>query len=308
HFFAFFCLSTTNPIPSSMEKTLVPAPAAQFPGSFAAVLRQDHRKYAEIRTFRSIFHTYFLDGWDDISLWKSAFVEFMGSTSLCYTSAMIDSTLKSFDTPQVAAYVAVSNIFLLTLFIYALAPASGGHINPIITFATVCAGLTGFSRGVLYMVAQTIGAALAGGLIRGSLGLNLTRANAGGGCLLDSSIIPVGQAYLIESVLSFVLLLLSFGVGLDPRQGKVFGPKLGPFLTACSLGLVSFSSVGLAPGYPGAGLNPARCFSFAVARGTFQNQWIWWFGPVSGALVHSVVYHIVPPYHLERRKENLAQG
>ncbi len=65
---------------------------------------------------------------------------------------------------------------------------------------------------------------------------------------------------------------LSFGVGLDPRQHQVFGPKLGPFLTACVLGLVSFSSVGLATGYPGAGLNPARCFSTAVARGEFKRK------------------------------------
>jgi glycerol uptake facilitator-like aquaporin len=64
----------------------------------------------------------------------------------------------------------VTNTVLLALFIYALAPASGGHINPLITFTTMTAGLTGFSRGVLYLVAQTIGGALAGGLVRGSFG------------------------------------------------------------------------------------------------------------------------------------------
>jgi hypothetical protein len=65
---------------------------------------------------------------------------------------------------------------------------------------------------------------------------------------------------------------LAFGVGLDPRQGLLFGPKLGPFLTACVLGLMTFASVGLAPGYPGAGMNPARCFAFAVARGEFSRK------------------------------------
>lgn len=40
-------------------------------------------------------------------------------------------------------------------------------------------------------------------------------------------------------------------------------------MVGCTLGLVSFSSINLAPGYPGAGLNPARCFAFAVARGSF---------------------------------------
>jgi hypothetical protein len=63
---------------------------------------------------------------------------------------------------------------------------------------------------------------------------------------------------------------LSFGVGLDPRQAALFGPKLGPLLVGCILGIVSFASVGLAEGYPGLGANPARCFSYAVARGNFQ--------------------------------------
>lgn len=65
---------------------------------------------------------------------------------------------------------------------------------------------------------------------------------------------------------------LAFGVGLDPRQGLLFGPKLGPFLTACVLGLMTFATVGLAPGYPGASMNPVRCFAFAVARGDFQRK------------------------------------
>lgn len=59
---------------------------------------------------------------------------------------------------------------------------------------------------------------------------------------------------------------------MDPRQGLLFGPKFGPFLTACVLGLMTFASVGLAPGYPGAGMNPARCFAFAVARGEFERK------------------------------------
>jgi glycerol uptake facilitator-like aquaporin len=126
----------------------------------------------------------------------------------------------------------------------------------------------------------------------------------GGGCLLDPTVISLSQAYLIESVLSFTLAFLSFGVGLDPRQAQVFGPMLGPFLTSCALALISFSSIGLGEGYPGAGLNPTRCFSFAVARGDFNYQWVWWIGPLTGGLAHSVVYHLVPPYHREIMLEN----
>ena len=88
---------------------------------------------------------------------------------------MIHTTLGTFNTPQVAAYVGVTNVFLITISIYSMAVASGGHVNPFITFCTVTTGLTGFSRGVLYLTGQTAGAALAGGLIRGSFGKDLTK-------------------------------------------------------------------------------------------------------------------------------------
>lgn len=97
---------------------------------------------------------------------------------LCYISALIDTTIGNFKTAQAAAYVGVTNIFLISLFIYALAPSSGGHVNPLITFTTVTTGLTAFSRGILYMIGQTAGAALAGGLIRGSFGHDLTVLSA----------------------------------------------------------------------------------------------------------------------------------
>lgn len=93
---------------------------------------------------------------------------------------------------------------------------------------------------------------------------------------------------------------------------------------------MTFASVGLAPGYPGAGMNPARCFAFAVARGEFRrkfepfhifqmphesmrnlsvadvdkiDQWIWWVGPLAGSLLLTAVYYIAPPYHREKRHD-----
>ncbi|KAM3075009.1 hypothetical protein ACMFMF_005692 [Clarireedia jacksonii] len=162
-------LANDSNSPMETETLLVPAAPAQFPGSFAPDLRDAHQAVARVAGWKRI-RVYFTDGWDDVQLWKSAFIEFVGSTCLCYLSAMITITIINSNTTQVAAYVGITNIFLLWLFISALAPASGGHINPIITFATLLAGLTGFPRAVLYLIGQIAGAALAGGLIRGSLG------------------------------------------------------------------------------------------------------------------------------------------
>ena len=74
---------------------------------------------------------------------------------------------------------------------------------------------------------------------------------------------------------------------------------MGPLAVGCSLGVVSFASAGLVPGYNGAGLNPARCFAFAVARGEggFRDQWIWWVGGAIGGILLKGVMSVAPPYH-----------
>jgi glycerol uptake facilitator-like aquaporin len=48
---------------------------------------------------------------------------------------------------QFAAYVGIFNAVFLTIFIYATATATGGHVNPMITFTTVLCGLTPVPRG-----------------------------------------------------------------------------------------------------------------------------------------------------------------
>ena len=60
---------------------------------------------------------------------RHKFVEMFASFLLCYLSGMIDTTITNFGTPQGAAYAGVTNIFLLTLFIIAFAPGSGGQLK-----------------------------------------------------------------------------------------------------------------------------------------------------------------------------------
>lgn len=65
-------LGTMEPVAPAEPITVVTSPAAQFLGSFAADLRQDHRKPAVKRDIKSIVQHYFTEGWDEISIWKSA--------------------------------------------------------------------------------------------------------------------------------------------------------------------------------------------------------------------------------------------
>ena len=168
------------------------------------------------------------------------------------------------------------------------------------------------------MIGQLIGAALAGGVLRGCFGAERAIIWKGGGCFRDTGTVTAGQALLVETMSSFALLTLAFGLALDPRQQKLFGPLLGPLAVGCALGLVSFASAGLVEGYTGASMNPTRCFAFAVARHNFTgmnarmimrmkcwliyivfiaDQWIWWVGPFCGAILLGLCYQVAPPYH-----------
>lgn len=166
----------------SVNTELVPAPAANFKGSFAPAGRKGAQLLRWKHGRRNVVYEYFTRGWNHLSIWKSAFIEMVATMSLCYLSALISVTLANMQTSQLSAYVGITNIFLLSLFIYACAPASGGHVNPTITFATMTTGLIEFPRAILYLCAQTIGGGIAGGLIRGSFGVAMT--NKYGSCVL----------------------------------------------------------------------------------------------------------------------------
>ncbi|KAK8039968.1 aquaporin- Major intrinsic protein family [Apiospora rasikravindrae] len=200
--------------------------------------------------------SYFTDGWTEPYLWKAAIVEGVASFSTTYLGAQFGGTLAnaSFSSSPASplgagAVVGVWTAVMLSTLILATAPATGGHINPMITWTTMLCGLCPVPRALLYMVAQTAGAALAGGILVGSWG----SAKAA--------------------------RYLSFGVGLDPRQAQMYGPALGPILVGLCFGMVNFVTTGTAPGYSGATMNPARCFGMAVASGDWSKQWVWWVAP-----------------------------
>ncbi|CAM1510683.1 Fc.00g010180.m01.CDS01 [Cosmosporella sp. VM-42] len=266
---------------------------AAFDGSFAPGTRPTTRRVVPWYKDRD----YFFGCWLLPAVWKSAFIEGVATCCLVYVSGQITATLLSYETPQLGAYIGISNIVLLSTFIYATAAPSGGHINPLITFSAIFAGICPLSRGILYLCFQTIGAALGGGILAGVWGHERAISVHGGGCFFDSSQISTGQVFLNEVFASFVLLYLSYGVGLDPRQAILFGPRLGPLLVGTSLGLVTFATSGIAPGYAGAQMNPARCFAYGIARRNMSDQWIWWFGPAAAALLLAVMYNIAPLNH-----------
>lgn len=143
----------------------------------------------------------------------------------------------------------ITNWLFLTLLIFSFSSVSGAHLNPLITLATFFARLISIPRMVLYLAGQILGGTLAGLMLRTSFG---SRNFVVGGCDIDTSLVPTGEAFVLEFICCLTLLFLSFGVGLDPRQSKVYGTALSPWLVGLSLGVVSWASAFTRSGYGGA--------------------------------------------------------
>ncbi|PTD07388.1 hypothetical protein FCULG_00005473 [Fusarium culmorum] len=231
----------------------------------------------------------------DLRTLLSVFVTIWASSSPDVIPAQPTRQLGNFDN---AAFIGplvggIINVILITLFITCFGAVSGAHFNPLITFATFCARLCSLPRMILYIPAQVGGAALAGLLVRASWGGRDFKA---GGCWLFTEVVPAREAFVIELVFSTVLLFLAFGVGLDPRQAKIIGPALGPFLVGLSVGTMSFGSAFTRYGYGGAGMNPARCMGAFVGSRFPSWHWIHWVANFIACIAHGICYYFIPPW------------
>lgn len=147
----------------------------------------------------------------------------------------------------------ITNVLLIPLLIYTFSPSSGGHISPTITLATFFARMISFPRMVLYLGGQTFGGALAGFAMRTAYG---SREFTVGGCYVDTEMVPVKDALVIEFMSCLVLVYVAFGVALDPRQASLFGHAASPWLVGLVLGIVSWGSAFTREGYIGASKSP----------------------------------------------------
>ncbi|KKK12843.1 hypothetical protein ARAM_001188 [Aspergillus rambellii] len=240
-------------------------------------------------------------GFYDLDLWKFGLIECIGSLLFVFLSSWIGirrpvtiNANTSSGIFSTAAFLGplvggLSNWLFLTVFIFAFANASGSHLNPTITVATFFGGLITFPRMVIYLLGQTLGGAVAGFMLRTGYG---SRDFTVGGCWIDPSQVPVNEAFMLEFTFSLALIFLAFGVGLDPRQGQIYGPALSAFLVGLVLCLLTWGSSFTRDGYAGASMNASRCFGVYTATTFPGYHWIHWVGPIVASMAHGVVYAI----------------
>ncbi|KAK2723672.1 aquaporin AQPAe.a-like isoform X2 [Artemia franciscana] len=211
------------------------------------------------------------------NIWQALFAEAMGTMLLVYVGC--GSALPIHGPPNP---VAISLVFGLTVatLVQGIGHVSGCHINPAVTAAMAVTGKMPFLRAALYVVAQCIGA------IAGSACLEwLTPEQFRGtlGATTVSEHVTPSQALGIEFFSTFILLFFIFAV-TDERKTDILGSP------ALAIGFVVTAQALAFGSYAGCSMNPARSLGPAVLIGDFRLHWVYWVGPIFGAIVAGFVY------------------
>ena len=214
---------------------------------------------------------------------KPIVAELMGTFAFVFIGAgsMITNTLMHGTVGQLG--IALAHGLALAIMITVFAATSGGHLNPAVTIAMLVTRRIAPLLGLLYIVAQLVGATLAALLLRAVYPQVVWQAARLGATYLGPGV-SFGTGVLIEAILTFFLLLAVFGTAVDPRS-----PKIGGF----GIGLTVAFDILMGGPLTGASMNPARTFGPALAGGYWQNDLVYWIGPIVGAVIAALIYEYV---------------
>ena len=195
--------------------------------------------------------------------------------------------------PLGLGFLGVSLAFGLTLLtmVYTIGHVSGCHINPAVTFGLWAGGKFRGSQVFPYVVAQVLGAIIAGGVIwmvaagrEGGLSLAGSNPLATNGWGAHS---PGGYGFwaalVIEVVLTFFFLLVILGATDRLAPTGFAGVPIGLALTLIHLISIPVTNTSV---------NPARSTGVAIWAGgdAMAQLWLFWVAPIAGALLAGWVY------------------
>lgn len=179
--------------------------------------------------------------------------------------------------------IALAHGLTIAAFGSATGHISGGHLNPAVTVSLMATGRIDPVRGLMYIVSQCLGAIVAAFLLTVAMPADLVTAAKLGTPLLAPNMTVAG-GIILEAITTFFLVFVIHGTAVDVR-----GPKVG----ALFIGLtVALDILAIGP-LTGAAMNPARSIGPALMSGHLENFWLYWVGPIIGALGAAFLYSSV---------------
>ena len=188
---------------------------------------------------------------------------------------------------------------------YAIGHISGCHLNPAVSVGLWAGGRFPASRLFPYIVAQVLGAIVAGGVLyviaSGAPGFDISKGFASNGYGAHS---PGGYSLLAglvsEVVMTMFFLLIILSV-TDKRAPAGFAPiAIGLALTLIHLISIPVTNTSV---------NPARSTGVALFVGGWAigQLWLFWVAPFVGALIGAGTYNFIASEKAEDAQPLVAQ-
>ena len=201
---------------------------------------------------------------------KKLFAEFLGTFGLVFAGTgaiVIDHTSNG---AIGHAGIAITFGLVALAMIYAFGDVSGAHFNAAVTVGFAVARRFPWRAVPSYIGAQVLGGLAASGLLRFLFPTDITLG----------ATLPAGsemQSFVLEVALTFFLMLVILSVSTGAKEkGITAGIAVGAViaLEAMFAGPIS-----------GASMNPVRSLAPAVVSGHFEHLWVYFAGPILGAIL-----------------------
>lgn len=226
--------------------------------------------------------------------WRHFVAEFIGTFALVFVGGAAIMIAKDTNSPSGLLGIALAHGLILAVMVSALMRVSG-HFNPAVTLGFVATRRIEIPMAGVYIVAQVIGAIVGAYVLKFTFPFALFEATRGGGQAVALQVTG-GQAFLLEFIATFFLVLVVFGTAVDPKAPRIGGLAIGLTVAADILAIGPLT---------GGSMNPARSFGPAVASGVFEAQLIYWAAPIAGGIVAALLYEYL---FLRRDAEPVSHG
>ncbi|KAG7212268.1 hypothetical protein KM043_012597 [Ampulex compressa] len=168
---------------------------------------------------------------------------------------------------------------------------SHAHINPAITVGAVVLGKKTIPEALVYFLSQTIGAILGYGMLKVVTPSDLLTAGAKDDadkfCVTNlHKDLSAIQGLILEGLSTGILMMVACAVW-DRRNEKNSDSVPLKFGFAVAVMAMAFGP------YTGCSMNPVRSLAPALWNNQWSHHWVYWFGPIGGALLSSFMYRTI---------------
>nr|QKE23008.1 aquaporin 14 [Mola mola] len=223
--------------------------------------------------------------------WRAMLAELLGT--LVLVSAVLGASVPGpGEAPGGPMYPAVAVGVVIVALAHCFGEISGAQVNPALTLSLLATRRLDVLRALVYIAAQCLGASLGAGALYLALPLKTNADHFVNKVPLQ---LNAAQALGIEVLCTFQMVFTVFSVE-DQRRRE--SPEPGNL----AIGVAHSAGVLIGVRFSGGSMNPARSLGPAIITGFWENHWVYWIGPVLGAVLAGVSHEFFFARSASRQK------